>query len=64
MLDVFETEPLPQASRLWEHASVRITPHVSSVTVLPPAIEQIVENYERCLRGDSLLNTVDVARGY
>lgn len=64
MLDVFDREPLPEESRLWEHESVRITPHISSVTVVSTAIQQVVDNYERCQRGDRMFNVVDVGLGY
>lgn len=35
ILDVFETEPLPQDSTLWENDAVMITPHISGDFSLP-----------------------------
>lgn len=64
MLDVFQTEPLPENSKLWDHPRVRITPHISSMTVLSTAIEQVLENYDRAKAGLELNNLVNVAKGY
>lgn len=38
-LDVFETEPLPEASSLWERAEVTISPHISGLTTIPGAAQ-------------------------
>jgi hypothetical protein len=64
VLDVCSTEPLPAASKLWCHPNVRITPHVSSLTNMDTAIEQIVENYQRFLLGQQMRNLVDRDAGY
>jgi glyoxylate/hydroxypyruvate reductase len=64
VLDVVRTEPLPRSSRLWTHPKVRITPHISSMTMLSTAIEQVLENYDRVKAGVELHNLVNVADGY
>lgn len=60
-LDVFEEEPLPESSPLWEMDNVIITPHYSGLT--PRYNERVFDifcrNLERYLAGDELLNVVD-----
>jgi len=63
-LDVFETEPLPDASPFWDHPKVVVTPHASSVTLARSCVDQIAENYRRLQDGRPLINTVDPATGY
>jgi len=65
-LDVFEQEPLPPESPLWDLPQVIITPHVSGTTprYYDRAIPLFCENLRRFLRGDPLLNVVDRERGY
>jgi glyoxylate/hydroxypyruvate reductase A len=63
-LDVFETEPLPQASALWEHPGVVVTPHNAADTD-PDAISIFVaRQIERFEAGEALENVVDMNRGY
>lgn len=64
VLDVFREEPLPQSSRLWAHPSIRITPHVASLTNRATAIQQIARNYQRFLAGQEMLHCVDTTAGY
>jgi phosphoglycerate dehydrogenase-like enzyme len=64
-LDVTEPEPLPADSPLWQRDDVIITPHVAGRggererhTVL------LIENLQRYIAGDRLLNVVDPKKGY
>jgi glyoxylate/hydroxypyruvate reductase A len=65
-LDVFDREPLPYNSELWDLPNVLICPH--SASTVPAENERIVdifvENLQRLLRGEALLNQFDPVRGY
>jgi D-2-hydroxyacid dehydrogenase (NADP+) len=65
-LDVFEKEPLPMDSELWDLENVIITPHISGGT--PHYAERLTEifcrNLSRFLEGKTLTNLVDKKEGY
>ncbi|MDN5331752.1 MAG: hypothetical protein PWP45_977 [Tepidanaerobacteraceae bacterium] len=65
-LDVFEREPLPPESPLWEMPNVIITPHIagSSDRYMERAMKVVNENLRRYLQGEPLINIVDPDRGY
>ena len=63
-LDVFEVEPLPEDHPFWSHPKIIVTPHISSLTFPKAVAPQIIENYHRTETGRSLLNVVDIERGY
>lgn len=63
ILDVMQTEPLPETSPLWAHDKVILTPHVSGWH-LGDAIKDIAENYRRLKTGEVLLNLVNRQLGY
>jgi len=65
-LDVFEQEPLPATSPLWEMDNVIITAHYAGLT---PAYDQralaiFLDNLRRYRAGEPLQNVVDKAAGY
>ncbi|KAJ3155674.1 hypothetical protein HDU89_006648 [Geranomyces variabilis] len=55
-LDVFELEPLPSSSKLWNLPGVLISPHVAGLTETATikAATQLVENFDALLRGGTL----------
>lgn len=65
-LDVFETEPLPEDSPLWQMPNVIITPHVAGGTpyYMDRLMDIFVENLKRYQAGESLINVVDKQLGY
>ncbi len=66
VLDVFQHEPLPADSELWDLPGVLLTPHVSGGTprYMERAIELFCDNLRRYLTGQPLRNVVDPQRGY
>lgn len=63
-LDVFRTEPLPQAHPFWAHPNITVTPHIASETRPDTAAQVVAENIRRCEAGEEMLHLVDAARGY
>ena len=65
-LDVFEEEPLPQDSPLWEMNNVIITPHNSWISEMrnERRYNIIYENLKRFIAGEKLMNIVDIDKGY
>jgi len=46
VLDVFETEPLPASSPLWNHPDIYISPHQAAVTDVEDILESFLEAYK------------------
>lgn len=65
-LDVFETEPLPEDSPLWELDNLIITAHYAGVTANynERALDLFVDNLRRYRQGQPLRNVVDKGLGY
>ena len=66
-LDVTDPEPLPADHPLWRLPNVFLTPHNApgeTDPLLRRKLELFLDNLQRYLAGQPLLNLVDVARGY
>jgi phosphoglycerate dehydrogenase-like enzyme len=65
-LDVFEEEPLPEASPLWGMSNVLISPHMcGDFTGWEVAVNELFsDNLERFVRGEELHNRVDTLLGF
>lgn len=63
-LDVFAMEPLPAHSRLWQHPSVTLTPHIAAITLRQQAVSQIAANLQRLQAGLPAEGRVLRERGY
>lgn len=65
-LDVFEQQPLPATSPLWNRNDVLITPHVSGTTphYLERALHVFLDNYNAFSKGQRMVTLVDQVAGY
>lgn len=65
-LDVFEIEPLPITSELWQIPEVIITPHIAGLTnrYWEKQTKLFEENLNKYMRGEELINKVDMRKGY
>lgn len=63
-LDVFETEPLPEASPLWAHPKVVITPHVAADSTPDALVSGVLADIAAFERGETLPNRIDRTTGY
>ena len=63
-LDVFRKEPLPSTHPFWHHPSIRVTPHVSAVTLRSESVRQVVDKIQRIENGQTVTGVVNIERGY
>ncbi|GAA3710076.1 D-2-hydroxyacid dehydrogenase [Zhihengliuella alba] len=65
-LDVFATEPLPEASPLWSHPNVLVSPHTAALSRQEGRriAKLFARNATRLLDGEPLLNRVDTVEFY
>jgi glyoxylate/hydroxypyruvate reductase A len=64
ILDVFQTEPLPAFSPLWDLPGVRVSPHLAGPSTAEGVGSFFLSNLHLYLRGESLAGIVDRSRGY
>lgn len=65
-LDVFEKEPLPENSSLWDYENLLITPHSSffSDHYKERLFTMIYENIKHFINNEAMLNVVNYKKGY
>jgi phosphoglycerate dehydrogenase-like enzyme len=64
VLDVFETEPLPEGHPFWTTPNLYMTFHTSAISYPEDLTKLFVENYQLYLEGKPLKYQVDFERGY
>ncbi len=63
-LDVFETEPLPASSPLWDIENCYITPHIAAISSEKSGVKYFAAVIKGHEAGEPLVNVVDRSRGY
>lgn len=67
VLDVFETEPLPEDSPFWELPNCTVSPHMSSLSdqYIKRSLDIMDTNLDKWVAGEKdLINQVDLTKGY
>lgn len=64
VLDVFDTEPLPEAHWMWDHPSVTVLPHITAPTDPETAAQVIAEAVAAYRRSGRPPEGVDLDAGY
>ena len=66
VLDVFDQEPLPESSPLWDMENVLVSPHCAdhTSTWMDESMQLFVDNFHRYTKGEPLENVVDKKSGY
>ncbi len=63
-LDVFDEEPIPEESALWDTPNLTITAHIAAISHPLLLVPVFVENYQRYIKGEPLNHVIDFAAGY
>ena len=64
VLDVFDEEPLPADSPLWDTPNLKVTAHISAISHPLLIVPIFVDNYQRYLDDRPLNFVVDLEAGY
>ena len=64
VLDVFQDEPLPQESPLWNAPGLIVTAHVAAKSWPEDIARIFIENYRRFVAGEPLKYRIDFEKGY
>ena len=64
VLDVFDEEPIPADSHLWDTPNLVVTAHMAAVSHPELIVPIFLENYVRFAAGRELTNVIDFDRGY
>jgi len=63
-LDVFDKEPVPCDSPLWDAPNLSVTAHIAAISHPSLIVPIFIDNYQRYTRGHPLRYVIDFAAGY
>jgi len=63
-LDVFDKEPIPQHSPLWDTPNLSITAHIAAISHPSLIVPIFIENYRRYIKEQPLKYVIDFDAGY
>ena len=63
-LDVFDVEPVPEDSPLWDAANLSITAHIAAISYTSLIVPIFIENYQRYVNHQPLIHVIDFDAGY
>jgi len=63
-IDVFDSEPVPADSPLWNTPNLSLTAHIAAISHPLLIVPIFIENYRRYAAGKPLLHVVDFEAGY
>ncbi len=64
VLDVFDVEPLPLDSPLWEHPKITVLPHISAPTNKQTAAKIVVRNILNYIENGTIPRSINTKIGY
>ena len=63
-LDVFDEEPVPANSPLWNATNLSITAHIAAISYTSLIVPIFIENYQRYVNRQPLKHVIDFVAGY
>jgi phosphoglycerate dehydrogenase-like enzyme len=63
-LDVFDEEPVPPDSPLWDTPNLTMTAHIAAISHPLLIVPVFIDNHSRYVRGQALKHVVDFDKGY
>ncbi len=64
VLDVFDKEPLPAESPLWNHPRIVLTPHISGITAFEDVQKDFETAYSAITNSTTIPNIIDLSKQY
>jgi phosphoglycerate dehydrogenase-like enzyme len=64
ILDVFDEEPLPESSALWDTPNLTVTAHIAAVSHPSLIVPIFIDNYRRYIVHRPLKHEIDIDAGY